>query len=163
MLLKRSLSVSLALAALTAASAMAQTTTSGTTTTRTASFPPTGLGSSETAAVNVVNNATASSSGTAASCTGSISFFNTAGTLIGTATSFTLTSGQISAITLPFTKVGSTGLRTAVRAVISLTSTSGSGVPCDLSASFETYDTATGATHIHLDEGVELGGGGIHR
>lgn len=163
MLLKRSLLLTVGLAALTAASALAQTTTTGTTNTRTASFPPVGLGSSETAAVNLVNTATASSSGTAASCTGSVSFFNTAGTLIGTATSFTLTSGQISAITLPFTKVGSTGLRTEVRAAVSLTSTTGSGVPCDLSASFETYDTATGASHIHLDGGVELAGGGIHR
>ena len=43
------------------------------------SFGPIGLASSETAQINVVNTAAASSSGTAASCTGSVSFVNASG------------------------------------------------------------------------------------
>jgi hypothetical protein len=159
--LRRSLSMTLTLAALTAAGAFAQTTS--TTATRSFSFPPVGLGSSETAQVSVLNSATASSSGTAASCTGSISFVNASGSAIGTATSFTVTSGQIFSVSLPFTKVGATGLRTEIVGVVSLTTTSTSNVPCDLSASLETYDTSTGATHLHLDQNAGYGGQGPGR
>ena len=42
-----------------------------------------------------VNLANAPSSGPAASCIGSIAFFNAAGTTIGTATTFTLGTGQV--------------------------------------------------------------------
>ena len=155
---RRSISSTFALAALTAVGAFAQTTTS-TTSTRSFTYPPVGLGSSETAQVNVVNIASNSSSGTAASCTGSISFVNAAGTAIGSATSFTVTSGQIATATLAFSRVGATGVRTEVRAVVSLTVTSGSNVPCDLVTSLETFDTTSGATHLHLDEGGGLEGG----
>ena len=154
--LRRLRNVLFASAAL-AAAAMAQTTTSGTAT-RTSTSAPIGLGSTETAQVNVVNTATASSSGTAASCTGSISFLNASGTTIGTATSFTVTSGQIFSATLPFTKAGASGTRTEVRAVVSLTVTTGTGAaPCGLATSIETYDSSTGATHLYL--GGEMGGG----
>jgi hypothetical protein len=44
--------------------------------------------------------------------------------------------------------VGATGLRTEIRGVVTLTITS--GVPCELETSLETYDTTTGATHVHL-------------
>src|SRR5579859_6071398 len=99
-----------------AAAAMAQTTTTSSTSTRQSTSAPIGLGSTETAQVNVVNTATASSSGTAASCTGSISFLNASGATIGTATPFTVTSGQIFSATLPFTKAGASGTRTEIRA-----------------------------------------------
>jgi hypothetical protein len=42
---------------------------------------------------------------------------------------------------------------------VSLTVTSGSNVPCDLVTSLETFDTTSGATHLHLDEGGGLDGG----
>jgi len=141
--------MALAMAAWSAAGAFAQTTT--TTSSRSLSYPPVGLASSETAQLNVVNTAAASSTGTAASCIGSLSFFNPAGTLIGTATTFTVGTGQIFSATLPFTRVGATGLRTEVRGVVTLTITSGS--PCSLVTSYETYDTASGATHVHLEGG----------
>ena len=160
MLLKRTLSTRLALVTLTAACALAQTTTTGTTTTRSFTYPPVGLGSSETAQLNVVNDATTSSSGTAASCTGTIAFLNASGTAIGTATSFTVTSGQIASASLPFSRVGATGIRTEIRGVITLTTTTGSGVPCSLASSLETFDTSSGATHLHLDQGGGLEGGG---
>jgi hypothetical protein len=158
--LRRNLSTTLSLAALTAACAFAQTTTSSSTTTRSFSYPPVGLGSSETAQLNVVNEASASSSGTAASCTGTLSFVNASGTAIGTATSFTVPSGQIASASLPFSRVGATGIRTEIRGVVTLTTTTGSGVPCSLATSLETFDTSSGATHLHLDQGGGLEGGG---
>lgn len=112
--------------------------------------PPVGVASSETAQLNVVNTASASSAGTAASCTGTISFVNASGAAIGTATSFTLASGVISSVPLPFAKIGVTGTRTEVRGVITNTVTLGSGVPCSLEATLETYDTSTGVTHIYV-------------
>lgn len=140
----------LALAAFTAAIALSQTTSSGTFT-ETSNTPPVGLASSETAQINVVNAASNSSSGTAASCTGTISFLNASGTAIGTATPFTIASGVISSVSLPFAKVGVTGTRTEIRGVITRTVTVGSGgVPCSLEATFETYDTSTGVTHVYL-------------
>lgn len=144
-------------AAITGA-ALAQTTTTNTTVTRQSSYAPTGLATSETAQVNVTNTATASSNGTAASCTGTISFLNSSGTAIGTATSFTVTSGQTFSVTLPFSKVGASGSRTVIRGVISLTETS--GVPCELSWSMETYDSTSGASHTYqAGGGIDLGGG----
>src|SRR6266700_6609755 len=115
--------------------AMAQTT-------RNVNFPLIGLGTSQTAQITVANLASASSSGTAASCAGTISFLNSAGTAIGTATSFTLASGAISSATLPFAKAGATGSHTVVRGLIVLTVTS--GVPCQLDSLLEVYDTASG-------------------
>jgi hypothetical protein len=126
-------------------SLFAQTSTTGT---RTITLPPAGLGSTETARINVVNVASNSSSGTAASCTGTISFLNSAGSVIESATPFTLTSGQMSFASLPFSSAGLSGVRGEIRGEIELTITS--GVPCGLSFSFETFDTGTGATHIYL-------------
>jgi hypothetical protein len=134
--------------------AFAQTTTTTATTTRTFAFPPAGLASSETAQVNVVNTAAASSNGTAASCTGSISFLNSAGTAIGTATTFTVGAGVISSAKLPFGSSGATGTRTEIRAEVTQTFATGTSAtttaPCSLTLSFETYDATTGATHIYL-------------
>jgi hypothetical protein len=53
----------------------------------TASLPPVGLASTETAQVNLVNTASAPSSGPAPSCTGSVAFYAVGGSLIGAATS----------------------------------------------------------------------------
>jgi hypothetical protein len=160
MLFPKFVSILIVSAGLTAAIAIAQTTTSSSTTTQTTSFPPVGLASSETAQINVTNLATASSSGTAASCTGTISFLSASGTVIGSATSFTAASGVTASVTLPFAKTASTSVRTEVRGVIALTSVS--KVPCSLSTSLETYDTTSGVTHVYLSTG-EIGGnaGGI--
>ena len=141
----------LLLCAVVATGAIAQTTTTSGTVTRETTTPPIGLGSTETAQINVVNTATASSGGTAASCTGSISFLNASGTAIGSATTFTVASGQISSVTLPFSKAGASGTRTEIRGVVSLTVTTGTtAAPCALSTSLETYDSSTGVTHVYL-------------
>lgn len=147
----------LTVAALAATAAMAQTTTTTTTTTATreATYPPVGLATSETLQINVVNLASNSSSGTAASCTGTITFVNPSGATIGSAASFTVTSGQTSSISLPFAKSGASA-RTEIRGVISYTVTS--DVPCSLASSLETYDTATGVTHLFLSNEASAGG-----
>ena len=140
--------------------AIAQTTTS-TTTTHSSSLGPVGVGSTETIQISVANLASNSTTGTAASCTGSIAFNNSAGTAIGTATNFTLTAGQISSVSLPFSRIASSGNRAEVIAVISQTTTTSSTtrVPCDLRFALETFDTATGASHVYVS-GAGVGGPG---
>ncbi len=135
-----------AIMTLIAFSASAQTTT--TSATRSFDFPPVGLASSETMQINVANSTTASSSGTAASCTGTISFTTSGGTVIGTAASFTVTSGEMFSATLPFAKTSVTGSRTEIVGVIAVTTTS--GTPCALRTSLETFDTDSGVTHVYL-------------
>jgi len=154
-----------------AVSAFGQTTTpiAPPTFTSSSNLPPIGLAITETAQVNLVNTAKASSSGTAASCGGSVAFYNSKGTIIGTATSFTVGSGQIFSVTLPYASAGASGSRTVVRAVITsaetiaiaiLGSPGSSGVaitPCSLAYSLETYDTATGVTHAYISGVGEQG------
>lgn len=137
-------------------SAFAQTTTG----TRDFNLPPVGLGATETAEINVVNFAANASDGTAASCTGTISFLNASGTTIGSATPFTVTAGQISSAHLPFSGAGATGTRTAIRGVVTLTlSTATPRPPCALGVSLATFDTSTGATHALVTGGGGAGGG----
>jgi hypothetical protein len=145
------------LAAVAAFGALAQTTT--TTSSATRDLGLTGLSATETAQIFVVNTASASSAGTAASCVGSLSFTNAAGTAIGTAVSFTLGTGQSATATLPYAQAGQSG-RAAIRAQITVTRTSGSNPPCLLRTLFETFDTTTGATHVHVDGGEEVVKGG---
>jgi hypothetical protein len=103
---------------------------------------PVGLGSSETVQVNLANTAQATSSGDAPSCTGSASFYDVTGTIIGAPTSFTVGTGEISSATIPYASTGATGGgRTMIRAEIAL------NAACLLGYSFGTYDTTTGVTH----------------
>lgn len=152
----------LTLLAAAAPALWAQSSTTGSTVTRTQDFPPVGLAASETAQITAVNIAAASSSGTAASCTGSISFLNSSGTVIGTATTYTLATNQSKSVSVPYSSAGATG-RTEIRGVLTQTITEGSGVPCELLVSLETFDTSTGVTHVYLTNGgygPEQGGGG---
>ena len=137
------------------ASAFAQTST---TTSRTRSFPPAGLAPTETLQINLLNSAAVSSTGTAALCTGSVSFINATGGTIGTAQSFTVASNQIVSIRLPFASSGSTTRAEIVAAVTFTPSTA----PCALSTTLEVYDTSTGVAHVHLS-GPEDGHGGFGR
>jgi hypothetical protein len=132
------------------ASANTQSSTAAT------SLPPVGIGSTETAQVVLTNTASAASTGTstaspnsavAPSCTGSVAFYNASGAIVGTATSFTLTSGEISEVSIPYASTASTSVRELIRAVVSLTTTFPAPAPCALSYSLATFDTATGATH----------------
>jgi hypothetical protein len=113
-------------------------------------FPPVGLGSTETAQVNVANTAAvpASVSATAPSCTGTVTFAGANGATIGKAMPFTALAGQISSVNLPFNSAGITGVRGAI--LVSVQQTISSNAPCQLSLSLETFDTTTGATHIFL-------------
>ena len=136
-----------------AASAFAQTTTS----TATRPLPPIGLASTETLQINLLNHASASSTGTAASCTGSVSFANSSGTAIGSATSFTISGGDVTSIALPYSKSGLTGRG---EIVVSVTLSLASGTPCALASSLETFDTSSGVTHIYVPGGG-FGGGPV--
>jgi len=131
-----------------AVAAFAQTNTT-TTSTRTFTFSPIGVAPSETAQITLINTASNTNNGTAASCTGSVSFQTVpnggTGAAIGTATNFTLASNASSLVRL----AGSGTARQEIRAVVTLTTTS--NVPCSLNATVETYDTGSGATHVHLD------------
>jgi hypothetical protein len=140
----RNVIASVVISCLIAVGAMAQTTI---TTTTTREFALIGLGSTETAQINVLNLATTSLTGASASCAGTIAFLNTSGATIGTSTSFTLATGQISSAILPFASAGA-GLgkvHTVVRGEITLNQTS--RVPCRLVSSLEVYDTNSGVTH----------------
>jgi hypothetical protein len=113
-------------------------------------FPPIGLAAGETAQVNVVNTAIPSIGGPAPSCTGTITFYNASGSIIGAATSFAVGSGQIFSVTLPYASTGVSGARTIVRAqfaLVGVVTGPQSLPPCALASSLETYDTATGVTH----------------
>src|SRR5712692_832107 len=138
---------------------------SSTTTTRDYHLPPFGLASTETARINLTNVATASSSGTAASCTGSVSFVSASGATIGASTSFTIASGQTSSGSLPFGSSGLSAPRGEIRAVVQVTRSSSSPTPCSLLISLETFDTSGGVTHLFLSGSESFGGpqGGFGR
>ena len=153
----RKLVVTSFLAAALAVSAFAQGSTSTSTTTQNFLFPPVGLGSTETAQVNVVNIASASSGGTAASCTGSISFASSTGAVIGKATAFTVGTGQIASVSLPFGTSGFAATRGEFVATLTLTVTRPSTAPCSLVFSLESFATATGETHILLTNSASEG------
>jgi hypothetical protein len=129
-------------------------------------LPVVGLASSETAQVNVVNLASTFlfiigdfSSGTTAACTGAISFYDSSGNAIGSATSFTINSGQIFSATVPYSAIvpadrPPTGNgRTTIRATVALNRTTSGGIPCSPSSNIETFDTASGVTHVHVESG----------
>ncbi len=160
----RNLIRSFALTAALTGSAVAQTSdATATTHTSDFTFPLVGLASTETLGVNLINlasNATTSTSTTtAASCTGTVSFINAAGTTIGSATTYTLAAGAVTSVTLPFSSAGLTGNRGLIRTVVATTTTN--GVPCSLSFTLNTYDTSSGVTHVFITgSGVAQPGNG---
>jgi hypothetical protein len=122
--------------------------------TTSSSFPPVGIAGTESVQVILSNTATgpsttapAAAAATAPSCSGTVAFYNANGAIIGAAMPFTLTSGQIYQVSLPFPSAPSTSVRDLVRAVVSLTTTFPGAAPCSLSYSLATFDTATGVTH----------------
>jgi hypothetical protein len=125
-------------------------------------FPPVGLGSSETASITVVNTATTSpleetsaAPVAAPSCTGTISFSNAAGA-IGTPASFTLGLEEFKTVTLPFASAGLTGNRGEIQGKVTLTSPTVMRTSCSLMFSLETYDATTGATHALLSSSLAI-------
>ncbi|MGD1071549.1 MAG: hypothetical protein ABSB15_15520 [Bryobacteraceae bacterium] len=123
---------------------------------RTSNLPPVGIAGTETVQVILANTAAnpanaSATTGTLASCTGSVSFYDKAGTPIGLAAPFTLASGQIEPVSPSFASAVSSG-RTLIRAVVSLTTTVPSSAPCALSYSLVIFDSATGATHAIVND-----------
>jgi hypothetical protein len=112
-------------------------------------FPPVGLAFTETAQINVANTAANPATGTAASCTGTISFNSATGASAQTAVKFTVTAGQISSAELTAAKLGViNGQRSEFIGSVQLTLTP--KTPCTLSISLETFDSTTGVTHVYL-------------
>jgi len=134
--------------------------------TRTVNLPVVGLASSETAQVNVINlavsvvpvvtEASLPPGGTIATCTGGITFYDANGNAI-TSASFTIGTGQIYSAPLPYSDIPSadrptTGNgRTAVWATVAINGPNNPGSPCTLASNIETYDTASGVTHVHAE------------
>jgi hypothetical protein len=148
---------------LCAETALAQHPSALSTISRTVNLPVVGLASSETAQVNVINLASSfmaatgavPSEGTTASCTGGITFYNASGNIIGSSASFTIGSGQIFSATLPYSEISTSSTsasgRTSIRAVVAITGTNTAATPCSLASNVETFDTATGVTHVHAE------------
>jgi hypothetical protein len=131
-----------------AISGWAQTPTPATAT-RELAFSPVGLAFTETAQINVANTAANPTNGTAASCSGTISFNSADGAAVGTPVKFTVTSGQIYSAELTAAALAvKNGSRSEFIGSVQLTLTP--RVPCTLSISLETSDAATGVTHVYL-------------
>ncbi len=119
------------------------------------SLPPFGLAVSETAQISLVNTAGPDANGTAASCAGTVTFYDYTGAPIGTSTKFTIGTAQIFSFKLPFSLTKASGTRAVIRAEIAGNTINTSGLlpppsppPCSLTFSLETYESATGVTHI---------------
>lgn len=118
------------------------------------SLPPFGLAASETAQINLVNTAGPDTNGTAASCTGTVTFYDGTGAPIGKPTNFTIGTAQIFSVKLPFSSLTASGSRTVIRAEIAGSAVAISVLsppslpPCGLTFSLETYDSSTGVTHM---------------
>jgi hypothetical protein len=138
------------LAAGTATMASAQVNSNSLT--RQSNFAPVGVAGTETIQVNLLNTAqNNTNNGTAASCTGSVAFLDSAGKAIsGAGGSFTVPAGQIVSVSLAGSKIpasSTTGTRPEVHITVSLVTTVPHPAPCALVESLETFDSTTGATH----------------
>lgn len=154
LLQKSSLLASCALIILSAASALAQSTIlSGPNVISIAptyKFPVVGLAGTETMQVNIANLATVpSSSTTTASCTGSVSFSNASGAAIRTPVKFTVGSGDIFSVPLPFANTGYSS-RGEILASVQQTLAIPPASLCSLAISLEIFDTGTGVSHVVL-------------
>jgi hypothetical protein len=122
------------------------------TTPRTAqySFPLVGLANSESIQVNLINLAPNSNSGTASSCTGNVAFTTVGGgTSIGGGGTFTLAANEATSIgPSAGDNVIAAGARSLLHVVVTTNFTL--SVPCNLSFSLNTFDTASGVTHVFL-------------
>jgi hypothetical protein len=122
-------------------------------------LPPVGLAATETAEINILSSA-ASYAGDAfvTTCQASVTFYGTDGSALGAATTFTVgNTRQIFSAELPYALTGAKAPRTVVSAQIALTpnpSVSSVLAPpmpvCAVAFSFDTYDTATGVTHVFV-------------
>jgi hypothetical protein len=128
------------------------TTTGSSTVTRDYAFPPVGLAGPETAQVNLVNIAPASttSGAPAPACTGTVTFANASGKTIGTPASFTTTGSQVTSMQLTFSQLDASGTRGEFLASVQLTTAFRQAALCSLVFSLETFDSSSGVTHVYL-------------
>ena len=135
------------------ASAFAQGGTSSTTSTTTTNyiFPPVGLAANLTAAVSLVNIAPepTAANATAPVCTGTVTFANAKGANIQAPASFSVGTGAIDTVSLPFASAGITASRGEILVSVQQTITRPSTAPCALVFSLEVYDQ-NGETHVYL-------------
>jgi hypothetical protein len=123
-------------------------------------FPPVTLSATETAQVNVVNNAPpATGTNPAPSCIGNVVFVLSSTATPPAAAPFSLGAGQFFTASLPFSKLGVSTPLGEVVAKIELTVTTGSNVPCSLGASEVVVDTTSGATHAVVTATTTATGG----
>ena len=113
-----------------------------------------GLASTETAQINLVNIAPVSTTATAEApaCTGTVTFTNAGGTVIGKAASFTTTAAQVTSVQLTFSQLqlASADVRGEFVASVQLTHSPTTTAACSLVFSLETFDSTTGVTHVYL-------------
>jgi hypothetical protein len=127
--------------------------------TRTVDLPVVGLASSETAQVNVASPGFTgiSDAPLPSPCTGTIAFYNASGAAIGSSTSFSITLAQVFSASVPYSAVvpgdpPPTGNgRTTIRAIVT------TSAACAVIANIETFDTATGVTHVHVEGNATVG------
>jgi hypothetical protein len=106
---------------------------------------------SESIEVNLINLANNPTNGNPASCTGSVAFSTvSSGTVIGGTTDFTLAAGAVTSITPTVGDNIATTPPNRVLLKVVVTNTNTSGVPCSLAYTLNTFDSATGATHVFL-------------
>jgi len=124
--------------------------------TRTFLFPAVGLGQTEFARIAVVNIAKATAKGTAAACTGSISFTNDQGSPVGAVTSFkNLATGHIAhGDVAGLTPSNPSSVRNEYQGSVEVTMTAGSSAPCSLLLTLEVYDM-TGPTRAVITSVIE--------
>lgn len=100
----------------------------------------------ETVQINIANTASNGTT-TTASCAGTITFTVAGAKTQPAPVKFTLTAGEVSSASLPGNSLVTTG-QAVVLGSIQLTQMP--GMPCSLLSSMETYDTASGVTHVYL-------------
>jgi hypothetical protein len=117
-------------------------------------IPVVGLASSETAQVNVASPGFTgiTDAPLPTPCTGTITFYNASGAAMGSPTSFSIDLAQVSSATLPYSDItGTTGnARATIRARVTANG-------CSVTANIETFDTATGVTHVHVEGNATVG------
>ncbi len=83
-----------------------------------------------------------------------MTFYNASGNIITSSASFSIGSGQIFSATLPYSETlpsnGTSSARTPIWATVTIGGNN-SGTACEPAANIETFDTATGVTHIHVE------------
>jgi len=132
------------------ACAFAQGETGTTTITTDFYFPPVSMMSTDTISLNLVNIAPAptSATATAPSCTGTVTFAGSNGT-IGMPDSFTLGAGKMQTVSLTGTGAGISSGRGGVLVSVQTTTTRPATAPCTLIFALQLYDSS-GVTHVYL-------------